>query len=125
MIITGNLSTRRMRRGKNKIHNALVFLSTNHRTRGVMKLSSARDRAFTLIELLVVIAIIAILAAMLLPALAKAKQAARMAKCRNNLHQIGIGLHLYLDDNKETFPPFDSAQFNEPGPTTNFSAALG
>src|SRR6185503_15643077 len=80
--------------------------------------------AFTLIELLVVIAIIAILAAMLLPALARAKQAAQMTKCRNNLHQIGIGLHLYLDENRETFPPFDTAQFNEPG-QTNFSAALG
>ena len=121
MVITGNLSTRRMRRGENKIHNALVFLSTNHRTRGVMKLSSARDRAFTLIELLVVIAIIAILAAMLLPALARAKQAAQMTKCRNNLHQVGIGLHLYLDDNRETFPPFNSGL---PG-GLNFSSALG
>ena len=81
-----------------------------HRTRGVMKIHSARDCAFTLIELLVVIAIIAILAAMLLPALARAKQAAQMTKCRNNLHQIGIGLHLYLDENRETFPPFDAAQ---------------
>jgi len=80
--------------------------------------------AFTLIELLVVIAIIAILAAMLLPALARAKQAAQMTKCRNNLHQIGIGLHLYLDENRETFPPFDTAQFNELG-QTNYSAALG
>ena len=89
-----------------------------------MKLSSARDWAFTLIELLVVIAIIAILAAMLLPALARARQAAQMTKCRNNLHQIGIGLQLYLNDNRETFPPFDTAQFGEQG-QTNFSAALG
>src|SRR5438477_4281226 len=85
-----------------------VFLLQNNRTRGVMKIHSARDWAFTLIELLVVIAIIAILAAMLLPALARAKQAAQMTKCRNNLHQIGIGLHLYVDENRETFPPFDT-----------------
>ena len=90
----------------------------------VMKIHSARHWAFTLIELLVVIAIIAILAAMLLPALARAKQAAQMTRCRNNLHQIGIGLHLYVDDNRETFPPFDTVQGGDSG-QTNYSAALG
>ena len=96
-----------------------------HRTRGAMNIHSARDCAFTLIELLVVIAIIAILAAMLLPALARAKQAAQMTKCLNNLHQIGIGLHMYLADNMETFPPFDDLQFGPLPGGTNFSAALG
>lgn len=63
-----------------------------------------KSRAFTLTELLVVIAIIAILAALLLPTLWKAKEQARSIVCKNLLHQIGLGLEMYVEDNA-WYPP--------------------
>ena len=77
--------------------------------------SRGKGGGFTLIELLVVIAIIGVLAALLLPALARAKGSARKSACVSNLRQLGLAWRMYLDDHEDRFPDRRELKSSLPG----------
>lgn len=79
-------------------------------------IKSHRHVAFTLIELMVVISIIALLIAIMLPALQNVRTAAMHVKCANQVKQIALATHMYIDDNKETLPT--NSYFNYPHSST-------
>lgn len=87
-------------------------------------------RAFTLVELLVVISVIALLMAILVPALGKARATANRTYCMANLHQLGIAMRSYLDDNRDIFPlccaePWVITNANNPEYTPPITKVLG
>jgi len=90
---------------------------------GFLRISGIRNSdfwpAFTLVELLVVLAIIAILAALLLPVLGRAKEEARATVCLGNLHQIGLALQIYVQENNNQMPVMRDAPTDPAVAATN------
>lgn len=93
-----------------------MIINQSNRQPGPASADQRSFGAFTLIELLVVIAIIAILAALLLPALTRAREAGRRAACKSNLHQQGIALQVYAQENNNLLPDLKFPPFAPPKP---------
>ncbi|AHF92330.1 N-terminal cleavage protein [Opitutaceae bacterium TAV5] len=86
-----------------------MFATLLSRSSFTLSGASGRSRAFTLVELLTVIAIIGILAAIIIPVVGKVRQTAQAAVCASNFRQIGIGMVLYAQDNKDNLPVHSDA----------------
>lgn len=97
---------------------------TNSHRPGRWKVPCFPSAAFTLVELLIVLAIVGILAGLLLPVFSRAREAGRSAACLSNLHQVGVALQLYVQDNRNRMPVMYDALFSTNNAPTNMQKTV-